>query len=180
MAYSVIVPEKIMANDVGSLNQAVVSGSNLENGNVFYLDQISGSSGYSEVFHAVAPSSGSLSGLWMAYTPEIVVVQSGANNFKGIDQDPRNFINLSGSVVDAIKPQPGDVFLMSVDAFSGARSSNTYANAYADNFDLAWGTTQTGAALSFQYLATDYITIGSGSSIGDTRLVAYRVRCLAN
>ncbi len=179
MAYSVIIPEKIMATDIGSLNMSVVSGSNLENGNVFYPDAISGSTGYGEVMHVIAPSTGSLSGLWMAYSPEVVVIQAGGANYKGINQDPRNFINYSGSIVDAFKPQPGDIVLMSVDAFSGARGSNTYASSYADNFDLAWGATGS-AGMTWQYLATDYITIGSGSSIGDTRLVAYRMRCLAN
>lgn len=180
MAYSVIIPEKVMATDVGSLNQPVVSGSNLENGNVFRVVGVSGSTGYGEVMYVAQATTGSLNGLYMAYTPERVVTQSGALNFPGLDPDPRNFINYAGSVVDAFKPQPGDIVLMSTDTFSGAKSTNTHANSGADRFDLVWGTDHVPNSLTFMYLATDYITIGSGSAIGDTRAVAYRMLCLSN
>ena len=181
MAYSVIIPEQTQATDVSSLNRTVVCGSPLENGWVFRVDGYSASTGYSEVLHVSAPTTGSLNGLWMAYTPEIVVVAAAdGTQYKGINQDPRNFRNEAGKLVDAFKPQPGDIILMSEDAFSGARSSNTHANAAVDGFDLVWGTTQTGTALSLIYRQTDYITIGSGSAIGDARLTAYRMEVLAN
>lgn len=180
MAYGVMIPEKIMATDLGSLNVSVVAGSSLENGMVLRLSGLSVTSGYGECFAGLLPTTGSIAGLYMVYSPEVVVVTSGNNKFKGIDQDPRNFIMSASTVADAYKPQPGDVVLLSEDCFSGARSSNTYANAAVDGWQLVWGTTQTGTALSYQYLGTDYITIGSGSSIGDTRLTAYRMLCLAN
>ena len=181
MAYSIFIPTRTMATNVDSLNASVVSGSNLENGNVFRLVGISGSTGYSEVFYVAQPTTGSLNGLWMAASPEVVVVTAADGTaYKGINQDPRNFINIAGSVVDAFKPQPGDIITLSEDAFSGAKSTNTHANAAADRFDLVWGTTQTGDALALKWLATDYISIGSGSAIGGTRVTAYRMLVLAN
>ena len=180
MAYSILIQEKTMATDVSALNAVVVCGSALENGNVVRFTAISGSAGYSEVFHSAQPASGSLAGLWMAATPEVVVVTAGGASYRGINQDPRNFINAAGDLVDVFKPQPGDILLLSEDAFSGAKSTNTHANSGADRFDLVWGTTQVASSLSLKWLATDYITIGSGSAIGDTRLVAYRMQVLAN
>ena len=179
MAYAIIVPEKTMATDLGSLNVSVVSGSALENGDVFTLHTISGSTGYSEVFYVVAPTAGSLSGLYMAYAPEVVTVLSGTTKYKGIDQDPRNFRSAAGDVVDAFKPMVGDIILMSEDAFTGAKSTNTHANS-GEGMQLVWGTTQVASSLCFKYLATDYIVIGSGSAIGDTRVTAYRMLCIAN
>jgi predicted small secreted protein len=181
MAYSVIIQEKVAAADVVSYNATAVCGSALENGNVVRFTAISGSSGYSEVFHSAQPTTGSLSGLWMAASPEVVnVTAADGTVYRGINQDPRNFINAANALVDVFKPQVGDIVLLSEDAFSGARSSNTHANSGADRFDLVWGTTQVGSSLSLKYLATDYITIGSGSAIGDTRLTAYRMLVLAN
>jgi hypothetical protein len=180
MAYSILIQEKTMATDVSSLNAVVVCGSALENGNVVRFTTLSGSSGYGEVFHSAQPTTGSLAGLWMAATPEVVVLTAGGASYRGLNQDPRNFINAANALVDVFKPQPGDILLLSEDAFSGAKSANTHANSAADGFDLVWGTTQVGGSLSLKWLATDYILIGSGSAIGDTRLVAYRMQVLAN
>lgn len=181
MAYSILVRNRVMATNVDSLNESVVSGSVLENGNVFRLIGISGSSGYNDVFYVAQPTTGSLNGLWMAATPEIVnVTAADGTVYRGLNQDPRNFINAAGAVVDAFKPQPGDIVTLSEDAFSGAKSTNTHANSGADRFDLVWGTTQVGDSLTLKYLTTDYISIGSGSAIGDHRVLAYRMLVLAN
>ncbi len=180
MAYSVIIPAKTMATDIASLNRSIVSGSALENGNVFRCHSISGSTGYSEVYYVAQATTGSLNGLWMAYSPEVVTVTSGTSKFKGIDSDPRNFINAAGDVVDAFKPQPGDIILMSEDAFSGAKSTNTHANSGADRFDLVWATTSIPDSLTLKYIGTEYITIGSGSAVGDAKLLAYRMEVLQN
>jgi len=181
MAYSVIVPSKTMATNIDSLNASVVSGSYLENGNVFRLDGFSGSTGYGEVFFANVPTAGSLNDLWMALAPEIVVVTAeDGTKYKGINADPRNFRNGIGDVVDAFKPQPGDLIEMSEDAFSGAKSTNTHANSRDGYHDLAWGTAQVADSLCLKYLSTSYLSIGSGSSIGDARLTTYIMQVLAN
>lgn len=181
MAYSILIQEKTMATDVSSLNAVVVCGSALENGNVVRFTTISGSTGYSEVFHSAQPTTGSLAGLWMVATPEVVnLTTADGVAYRGINQDPRNFVNAANALVDVFKPQPGDIILLSEDAFSGAKSTNTHANSGADRFDLVWGTTQVASSLSLKWLATDYITVGSGSAIGDTRVLAYRMQVLAN
>ena len=59
------------------------------------------------------------SGIWMAYSPEVVVTVSGSNKFKGIDPDVRNFVNLNGDVFSAFKPQVGDILKMTVDGITG-------------------------------------------------------------
>ena len=112
MAYGVIVPEKIMATDIGSLNATFVSGSNIENGMLLYQNHQSGSSGYTEVFYGVMPMTGSMTDLWMAYTPEIVnVTAADGTAYRGLNQDPRNFIVAAGSLVDCFHPQVNDIVL---------------------------------------------------------------------
>ena len=184
MAYSVIVPKSIMADDVSSLNRSVVCGSAIENGNVFYVEVVSASSGYNEVYQAQQPDSGSLKGLWMANTPEIVnVTAADGTVYRGINQDPRNFINASGSIIDAFKPMVGDIILASADCFSAAYAAGSYfAVAQPHFFDLMWAAIPAGDDVTyFKYVSTDYISIGSGSQIGgDQRAVAYRIMCLNN
>ena len=77
-------------------------------------------------------------GLWMAYSPEVVVTISGTNKFKGIDPDVRNFVNISGDVLSAFKPQVGDILTMTVDGITGTISTNTYAVAANGQYALAW------------------------------------------
>jgi hypothetical protein len=182
MAYSVVNRNKVMATNVDSLNATCVGGSNIENGWVFRLITISGSTGYNEVFYVGQPTAGSLNDLWMAVTPEVVVVQAAdGTNYKGINQDPRNFINIAGSLIDAFKPQKGDIITLSADAFTGAKSTNTHANSAADAYDFVWGTTQIVDSLTLKWLSTDYFSIGSGSAIGgDQRATAYRMLVLNN
>lgn len=180
-AHAVIVPLKIMATNVDTLNRSAVSGSEIDNGMVFLLESYSSGSGESEVWNVTQITTGSLAPAWMAYSPEVVTVfAADGTAYKGINADPRNFYNDNGEVFDAFLPQPGDLVLMSTDVFSGAKSTNTYANATAGGWTLVWGTAPTAEALSWKYLDSKYISIGSGSAIGSTRLTAYRMVCLNN
>ncbi len=180
MAYGVLVPQSIMATNLGSLNVGVVAGSTLENGMLVRADTVSVTSGYGECLAALIPTTGSLSGLYMIYSPEVITSSVGSVYYKGINVDPRNFTISASTVADAFRPQPGDIVLMSEDCFTAAKSSSTHANATVDQWQLVWGSSQTGDVTCFKYLSTENITIGSGSAIGDTHLTAYKMLCLAN
>jgi hypothetical protein len=78
-------------------------------------------------------------GLWMAYSPEVVTVVSGTLKYKGLNNDPRNFTNLSGDILDAFKPQVGDIVTMTADGIgTTALGSNTYAVAKDGQYKLDW------------------------------------------
>jgi hypothetical protein len=80
------------------------------------------------------------SGLWMAYSPEVVTVVSAAGNkYKGLTPDPREFTNLEGEVFDAFKPQVGDIITITADGIGDtAIGSNTYAVAKDGQYKLDW------------------------------------------
>jgi len=181
MAYGVLIPNKLMATNVDTLNRTAVSGSNIENSFVFRLDAYSSGSGEGEVFTVTQAATGSLVNCWMAYTPEVVTVYAADGTaYKGINADPRNFYVPAGDMIDAFKPMVGDIITLTADGFTGARGSEGYAVLATGTWQLAWNANHDADALAFKYLATDYITIASGSAIGSHRITAYKLVCLTN
>ena len=78
-------------------------------------------------------------GVWMAYSPEIVTVVSGTKKYKGINPDPRDFTNLAGEIFTAFKPQVGDIITMTADGIGDtAIGTNTYAVAKDGQYKLDW------------------------------------------
>jgi hypothetical protein len=174
MANSVIVPLKIQATDIGAYNRSAVCAADLEQGAAVVLTGKSATAGESEVFTAVAAStSDGLTGVWMVYSPEVVLTISGSHVYKGIDPDPRNFTNKATDVFDAVKPKIGDLWLCSEDFFTGAKSTNTYANCTnGTSGQLVWGSSATSSVFAMKYLSTSYISISDGT-IGTQRVTAY-------
>lgn len=78
-------------------------------------------------------------GLWMAYSPEIVtVVTASGKKYKGINPDPRDFTNLSGEVFDAFKPVVGDILTITAEGITGTKGTNTYVVAKDGQYTLDW------------------------------------------
>lgn len=179
MAYhGVCVPRKIVAEDVKAYNRSAVSGEStqvdLDNGNVVVLSALSTTAGEKEVWKAMLPStSAGLTGLWMVWSPEMVDTGSLARN---IDQNPRNFFNAAGKVLDVFKPKVGDIISLSPEALTGTKSTNTFVNATdtTGGYKLVWGSTQTSSVLSLKLLSdTDYVPLPDGT-IGTGRLTVYK------
>jgi len=184
MANAILVPSKIMATDVGSLNRSVVSGSStdINQGGMFKLSSsvVSASSGYTEVWNTVITSGTSdLFDLWMAYSDELVTVTSGTSEYRGPDPDPRNFTNIGAKVFDAFKPMQGDIILISSDGITGSPSTGAYVNAGSATYTMIWEAARAGSATSFKLLEETYISIGTGL-IDTQRVLAYRLECLGN
>lgn len=180
MAYhGVLIPEAIAATNIDAYNRsAVCSASSIDNGFVLTLTgknsgSISSGSG-TEVWNAIAPVTGSLSSLWMAYEAEIVVTDS---RYKGIDPDVRNFFNATSKVFSVFKPQVGDIILATAECFKGTVAS---AYAVAANGDMQLNWLGTGAAgMTWKFLATKYISLATGG-IDTQRVAAYELECLSN
>jgi hypothetical protein len=180
MTHTIVIPNKIMATNVDTLNRTAVSGSDLDNGWIFRLDSYSSGSGEGEVFAATQVATGSLVNVWMALTPEVVsIVAPDGSIYKGINEDPRNFYNIAGDMIDAVKLQAGDIVTLTADAFSGAISTHHYGNATTGLWTLVWGDSEAPNALCLHLLATTYISIGSGT-IDTQRVTAYKLEVLAN
>ena len=169
--HAVLVPNMIAAMNIDSLNRSAQSASDVDNGNIVILT--SRVSGQPEVFTAVVPSTANgLTGVWIAYDPEIVLT---AAKYKGIDPDPRNYYNEIGKTFSVFKPQIGDIITLTAEALAGSKDANTFANATDTTGGLKplWGATQTASVFSLKLLATTYISIADGS-IGNQRVTAYQ------
>lgn len=180
--HTVVILNKVASENVGSYNRSAIAGSavDIDNGGVFRLDSKSAVSGESEVWNVTAPttSASTLNNLWMAYSPEVVITAAGTKQYRGIDPDPQDFYNLGGKVLDAFKPQVGDLITVTGEGLTGTPAL-AYANSANGVYTLAWSATQTANALSFRYLGTTYISKGSGA-IDNQRITAYQFECIAN
>jgi hypothetical protein len=181
--HGMILKKSVAATDVGAYNRYAVAGSaiDLDNGNVFRLDSCGSLvSGYSEVWAITAGSATSGSNLWMAGSERANLTVDGTLIYSGINDDPRKFYNPGARVLDAFKPQVGDVIEFSADCFENVRAANTFASANGDYYSLVWSTAPIANVLSFSLLATTYFSIGTGG-LGDTgRVAAYRMVCVGN
>jgi hypothetical protein len=168
MAYGVIIPRKIAAQDVQSYNRSAVAATDYEQGSVGYFSAKSTTSGESEVWTITAPVTGNLSNLWMMNEPEIMLTNE---QYKGLDPDPRNFLKHDGEIFSVFMPQIGDLITMSADAVTGTKSTNTFVVATNAAQQLTWAASAV-SGLSLKLIETDYISIGLGS-IGTQRITSY-------
>ena len=173
MSYGVLLPVSIAAMNIDAYNRSAICAlSDVDNGNVVYLSGKSTVAGLSEVWLAVEPAA-TLTGLWMAYEPEISIAVSGSSKYKGLNPDPRSFTNLAGSVFSVFKPQIGDEMILSADALAGSVSTYVNATITTGGLHLYWGGSQTGSVLSMKLMATTYISLATGG-IDDQRETAYQ------
>jgi len=178
MAYGIVIPTKIAAENIDSKNRSAVSASAYENGSVGQLATKSATDGQAEVWTMTAPTTGAgLTNLWMVYEPEIVETISGSHTYRGIDPDPRDFRNEIGKVFSCFQLSLGDLVKLSADAVAGTISTNTYVVATNAAQKLTWAAAAV-SGVSLHLVATEYISIGLGA-IGTQRITAYLFEVVA-
>lgn len=185
MSYGVCIPVSVAAMNVDAWNRSCVSASAVENGNVVVLATKSATAGESEVWTATVPASGTaLTGLWMAYEPELVLTTSGSAQYRGLDPDPRNFRNEIGDVFTAFKPQLGDIIKLTADAlstntaYSAGVTTHVIAIDTTGGLQLEWNAGAGSSVTALKLLGVDYISIATGS-ISDQRVTAYTFEVVA-
>lgn len=178
MAKSILIPTLTAAKNIDALNRSFVAEADLDNGNVFVKGDLSTEAGESQVYEATTPATGSLSGLWMAYSPEDVVLTDAlGNQFKVGNLDPRAFTNTAGVVFSGFKPQVGDLVLISADGIEGEAAAYAVAAAGSNKLKFAAAAVE---GLSFKVVETTYISVASANNIGSQRVTAYLLECVAN
>ena len=173
---TVLVPTLVAAKNIDTLNGSFTSSTtDIDNGNVFSAGTLS-----KQVYQAVQPATGSLSNLWMACSPEdVVITDSMGNQYKPGINDPRAFTNVKGKVFSAFKPQVGDKILISADGITGTAAA--YAIAANGAYTLAFAAAAATDTLSFKVIDNEaYISIAGASAIGSQRVAAYLLECVAN
>lgn len=166
---NILVQNDVQAADVGALNRVAKASVAVENGQAVALSGKTGVAGEGIVWTAGTPATATLSGLWLAYSPEIVVTASGSNQYKGIDPDPRNFTNVAGVPFDVFKPKVGDI--LQYTSIAGTKSTNTYAVAVDGSLSLTWAAAAI-SGLSLKLISETTQSIGTGT-IGVSAITAY-------
>jgi hypothetical protein len=177
MTHAILIQNDVAAENVRSYNRSVISASNVDNGNVFYMySKYEGADGYDEVFEVKQPTTGSLTDLWMAASPEIVLTDS---KYRGINPDAEDFYNSASFVFDAFKPVAGDIITLTGDGLTGT-AEKAFAVSAVTSFKPAWADAPSGSLLSLKYIETTNIPYGSGSAVGSQRRTAYKFEVLYN
>lgn len=181
MTHNVVKANKMVAKNVDAYVRPVTSASDIDNGNIFALNSKYATSGSGmEVWLATQPTTSHYTGLWMAMEPEIPMLVSGTNVYRGIGT-VQNFYNLAGQVFTAVKPQAGDIIVMTDDGLTGSHSTGSYIVATGDDFKFNWAAAApaSGSLCYGKFLNTTYISLPDGS-IGTQRVTAYQFEIMAN
>jgi hypothetical protein len=178
MAYhGVIIPKAIAAQNVDAWIRSAVSATvDFDNGNAVILSGLSSTASESEVWTAIAPSTGNgITGVWLVYEPELVWTGS----YRGLDPDVRNFYNAATRVFSVFKPKLGDIFTLTDAAISGTKGANTHLNCNnTGGKQLAWASSIGSSQFAAILLGTTYISLGSGG-IDTQRVTAYDFEVVA-
>ena len=177
MTHGILIPNQIAATNIDSYTRSAVSAVNVDNGNIVVLTTYGVASGNAEVWTGVTPATTTpgLTGVWMAYDPEIVWTSS----YRGLDPDLRNFYTPTGKIYTVFKPQIDDVFTLSTDGIAGSISSNTFINCTnTGGLQPAWAASAGSSVFAAKLIATTYISLGMGS-IDSNRVIGYQFRVVA-
>lgn len=177
MAYGVLFPTAIVSKHIDAWQRNVVDVADIEQGSALVMGAKSTTDGEDQVFEVSQPATGSLTGLWMAYSGHEIVEDS--LGFRGLSPDPRLFINKAGDTFSAFKPQLSDIIEVNADALGGTfiDGTTTHVNATDGSWKLVWGNSQTASVLSFELLGVVYMSIADGG-INSQRIVAYQLQCV--
>lgn len=182
---NVVVQDLVQALNIDALNRSFVAKTDVENGAIFACGPRSKDRDKAEVFDVAEPQAGALTGLWMAYEPEVNNTVAGENKiYRGLNPDPRDFTNVAGTVFSGFKPMPGDIITLTGGAvLAGTYEAGTtnYVNATAGANTLTWGNEPTEGAFSMKLIEPAYISLTDGSVIGGIgRVPAYRFEVVNN
>lgn len=178
MAKGILIPTLTAAKNMDVLNRSFVSATDIDNGNVFIKGALSADADKTQVYTATVPTEGNLTGLWMAFTAEDVVLSDElGNQFKVGNLDPRSFTNKANTVFSGFKPEVGDLITLSADGIEGV--ANNYVVAAQDTNKLTFAAAA-GNGLAFSVVKTTYITVASANNIGSQRVTAYLLECVQN
>lgn len=173
MSHAIMIPSVTMAEKLDSLVRSIKCVSDLDNGNIVFLnDGISSTSGEGEVWTAATPASTTVTGAWMVGEPEVVITNA---QYKGLDPDPRNYYLDADTIGTAFKVKKCDIVRLTTDAFSNSRSSNTYAGIGSSGAKLTWQASSSNAL--FKFVEATTLPLSTGSP-GNNRVTIYRLEAI--
>lgn len=178
MAKTVLIQTQVAAMNIDSLNSdAINTTDDLDNGSIVVRGALSTVAGKGELFTTSKPVTGSLTDLWMVYSPEVVAFKSGSNIYKGLSADPREFTNIVNYPLNIFKPMAGDLIKITGDGFTGGLEGLTAGQyAVATNASYKLGANASAIeGLTFKVLKKDDFIV-----IGNEHVPAALIECVRN
>ena len=96
----------------------------------------------------------------MVHTPEIISINSVNSTYKSIDNDPSNFYNTKGMVMDGFKPCEGDI--ISISSYSIAGKPSGYICVNEKDERLHWSGRSYNDRLTFKKLDEVALCLSGG------------------
>jgi hypothetical protein len=176
--YAVLELLQVAAQNIDSYNVVFESSAVVENGQLFSQGALSATAGETEVYATATPATATLSNLFMAYSPEdVILAAANGNQYKVGDYDPRNFANVVGLTFTGYRIALGDKIKLTAEGFTGTKgASDVFAVATDGQDKLVWGTAA-GNGVSYALDKVSYVSIPS-STFGSQRVVSYQLRCV--
>lgn len=185
MANTVLVQTKCTSMNVDAYKKVGVASTAIQNGTPLVLGAISSTAGQGEVFSVTAPT-GIVKGLYMAYSPEVVVTADGSLQFKGLDADPRDFENVANVPFDIFYLNPNiDMIQVTAPFFASGKDPATITGATvvelnsSGAFEAKVSATSDYAGTGFSIVKSDPIVIANGA-LGGEAVDAWILRCTQN
>ena len=177
MANNVVIKSRVAAYNVDALNRTAVCAQDIENGCIFKLEHYSANEAESMVWEA-EQASATDTGLWMATSPEVVIIRDAMGvEYKGLNQDPRAFVNYAGNMIDATKLMPGDIIEMTA---ANINNADTMDYLVPDTVDFKLtGSASAGEGFCLHKIGTSMLHIGS-SMMKDSHPVTYKYEVIKN
>lgn len=177
---NVVFKKRVQAYNIDALNRTAKCESDIDNGCVFALNSQSEDDGENMVWVATAPTAATSKGLWMATSPEVVIVKDAmGNEYRGITPDPRAFKNMAGRMIDATYLKEGDLIEMTGDGITGIETTaNKYLVPTAGDFVLT-ATSNAGTGFYLERIGTGKFHIGTGDLVKGI-IPNYKYECKNN
>lgn len=178
MAYNVVIKNHVQASNIDTFNRAAIATVDIENGGVCNLTHYSTNEGEGMVWVAEEAGAATAAGLWMVHSPEIPIVKDAMGvEYKGIQVDPRAFINGAGRVMDVFKLCEGDIIEMTGEGITGI-DTNAYLIPAATGFKLVSSATA-GTGLCLHKVGTGKLHVANASLV-KTPVATYKYEVVNN
>jgi hypothetical protein len=151
----------------------------VDNGNVV---TIAAGASTSEVWTAGKPATGTLpsgaaSNTYLVYTDEVSTLIDGTLVYRGLSPRPGDIYAPAGSTFRVVKPEIGNVFVLTADCISNSRTAETFIVAQDSSYKWLWNGSAI-SGLTAKYIETTYLPIPDGS-MGLGRVTAYKFEIVA-
>ncbi len=151
----------------------------VDNGNIVVL---TAGGETSEVWAATKPAtatlaSGAATSLWLVYTDEVSTLVDGTLVYRGLSPRPGDIYAPATSTFRVVKPEVGNIFVLTADDISNSRTAETFIVAQDANYKWAWNSTAI-SGLSAKLIEVTYLPVPDGS-MGLGRVTAYKFEIVA-